>query len=863
MKINSDNKDVTIPYDSWQHVAVTLNHNNQQYHMLIYLSPEKDSGAIVNVDDDPVKTDLFRPRQTLTVGQSDTGDVETVFRAQMSEFQLWNQVRDADTIGAERDIRSKGTEFGLFHLPLDGRDAGVEAVSSTLDLRRVFPAYTAVESRERILMFYGNERRTLRNNLEDANFDLILDSSNNAWSYDVNLTLSRLHLTRTRGLSMNDYATPSDSTLNSVTRINPYYLNLYRLFAALFPTHPFIEYIRQLLQASAFDRNHPLLSQLPQYETFFVDVNNQPGWYLLDTGDEQFLITATADNLQTTAQRIEFEYLMRSEDEIEKQQVKLKIQSDRALEVGNAPSSDQLPPNVSPPFKFEFQRLSTFAIHELSLNLFANGIDGLLSLESQQLDEKPFDQYEPNYTLVKAPASSRIDFNGAHGLYYWEIFFHIPFLIANQLNGNQKFAEAQQWYHYIFNPTAQEKPGTIDRGKDRYWRFLPFRNLSLETLSEILTDPSALEAYRKDPFDPHAIARLRINPYQKAVVMKYIDNLLDWGDYLFRQDTREAINEALTLYVLAFNLLGPRPKVTQRRDFNKIGDYQDVRADLENSGLAELSDFLTMLQGDRANGREAPEIPFDPNRTVTTRFCLPENEHFIAYWDRVEDRLYKIRHSLNIDGVFRSLALFQPPIDPAALVRAVGGGLSGGFGAIAAAANAPVPHYRYAVVIQRAKELAGQVSGLGNSLLSALEKKDGEELTLLRHAHELNIMNRTLEVRHLQKEQAKHNLDALKVSLQSATSRRNHYEDLLQGPGPFGSSELEIAQMTLLTTSSILRLIGSNLGTAAGILKTIPKIESGGSGFGGSPVATAALEGRNLAAPVDAIGKAFGTAGEI
>ena len=49
------------------------------------------------------------------------------------------------------------------------------------------------------------------------------------------------------------------------------------------------------------------------------------------------------------------------------------------------------------------------------------------------------------------------------------------------------------------------------------------------TLRDMLTDPAAIELYEKDPFNPHAIARLRLCGYQKAIVMKYVDNLLDWA----------------------------------------------------------------------------------------------------------------------------------------------------------------------------------------------------------------------------------------------------------------------------------------------------------------------------------------------
>ena len=66
-------------------------------------------------------------------------------------------------------------------------------------------------------------------------------------------------------------------------------------------------------------------------------------------------------------------------------------------------------------------------------------------------------------------------------------------------------------------------------------------------------------AIKYDPFNSFAIARLRILAFQKAVVMKYVDNLLDWGDELFAQDTVESLNEATMLYVMAADLLGDRP----------------------------------------------------------------------------------------------------------------------------------------------------------------------------------------------------------------------------------------------------------------------------------------------------------------
>src|SRR5262249_30416893 len=141
------------------------------------------------------------------------------------------------------------------------------------------------------------------------------------------------------------------------------------------------------------------------------------------------------------------------------------------------------------------------------------------------------------------------------GTYLREVWLEFPYLIAGHLNGQQQFAAAQRWYHYLFDPTS-DAPAS---DPDRVWRYRGFRRASVESLRDSLTNSAALDAYRQDPFNPHAIARLRPGSHKKAVVMRYIDNLIDWGDALFAEFTRESLNEATMLYILAADILGPRP----------------------------------------------------------------------------------------------------------------------------------------------------------------------------------------------------------------------------------------------------------------------------------------------------------------
>ena len=112
----------------------------------------------------------------------------------------------------------------------------------------------------------------------------------------------------------------------------------------------------------------------------------------------------------------------------------------------------------------------------------------------------------------------------------------------------------------------------------------------MKTLEEtIATGPTeemkvAVDVWRSNPFSPHAVARLRTTAYQKTVVMKYIDNLIAWGDQLFRRETIESINEATHLYVLAAEILGRRPEVIQRRVKPAGRDVQQPRAEARRIG---------------------------------------------------------------------------------------------------------------------------------------------------------------------------------------------------------------------------------------------------------------------------------------
>src|SRR5206468_672742 len=133
------------------------------------------------------------------------------------------------------------------------------------------------------------------------------------------------------------------------------------------------------------------------------------------------------------------------------------------------------------------------------------------------------------------------------------------------------------------------------------------------------------------PFQPHAVARTRHLAYQYCVVMKYLDNLIAWGDNLFQQDTVESINEATQLYVLAANILGERPQqipprgTVGRKTFAQLkkglGPIGDALVDLESQFPFNLAAPNSGVSGSGAGDSSAL---FGIGRTLY--FCIPRND---------------------------------------------------------------------------------------------------------------------------------------------------------------------------------------------------------------------------------------------
>jgi hypothetical protein len=399
------------------------------------------------------------------------------------------------------------------------------------------------------------------------------------------------------------------------------------------------------------------------------------------------------------------------------------------------------------------------------------------------------------------PKEIDVSGHGSYAGYNWELFFHAPLAIAVALSKNNRFPEAHRFFQKYLLDTSARGESTDPR---KCWRFLAFRQdgggMRIEDIVRLISTPAvelsppeqsaqkdAIDGYTlvlNKPFQPHAVARTRILEYQYYVVMKYLDNLIAWGDQLFLQDTLEAIDEATQIYVMAANFLGIKPEKVPTLGKAKPKSFAQLRA----AGLGPLGDALVDLEAQfplnlvpssASPNRDAESSAlFGIGRTLY--FCIPPNDKLLGYWDTVADRLFKIRHCMNIEGVVRPLSLFDPPIDPGMLVKAAAAGLD--LGSAISGLNQPIGPVRCSLLIQKALELCSEVRALGSALLAALEKGDGEHLALVRQRHEIQIQQLTQDVRFIQWKQAEEATNSLLTTRNSILERLRFHQRLLGLP---------------------------------------------------------------------------------
>ena len=205
---------------------------------------------------------------------------------------------------------------------------------------------------------------------------------------------------------------------------------------------------------------------------------------------------------------------------------------------------------------------------------------------------------------------------------------------------------------------------------------------------------------------------------------------------------------------------------------------------------------------------------------------------------------------MDITGARRQLALFAPEIDPRMLVRMAAAGVS--LDDVLASLSASTPAYRFTYLIEKARQSTATVQALGNQLLTAIERRDAEELNNLRAVHEQNLLKLRTQVQRWEFNSAEETLDSLSRQREGVEYRKGFYDKLVSD----GLSGWE-------TTQQVSRHIVSGLHTLEATIQLIAAATSLLPQFG-APTAMkyGGLEVSGAAARFAFASQAFGQAAE-
>jgi hypothetical protein len=501
----------------------------------------------------------------------------------------------------------------------------------------------------------------------------------------------------------------------------------------------------------------------------------------------------------------------------------------------------------------------------MSRNLQVNpqsvrGWPTVFNFQSLYGPQPPVARPYPGTANASDPGETALDFDpgssGAYSLYNWEVFYHGPMFVAAQLMQNQQYQDTMAWLKYIFDPTDRSGGSP----PQRFWQMAPFNAMNAQDwadqqvqnlLTTLTTDTqlgindpatqNAILAWMNDPYDPHMVASTRISAYGKATVMKYLDNLIAWGDSLYAQYTAEMVSQAEQLYIIADMILGPAPDQIRLPSAQEpaLATYASLKnLDLFSNVLVNVENIIVAPEPPQSlvlGSAQTPTLPQFPGTANNLLFCIPPNTQLLDYWGKVAQRLYNIRHCLNLQGVAQPLPLYAPPINPLELIAEKAGGASS-FGA-----GATAPIYRFNTYLQKAIELTNDVRAYGGLILAALEKQDAEALAALRASQELDIQTRILDVKNNQFTEAQDQITVLQNQLAVTQVRYNFYSSRKF------MNDWEIAALALQGGALIANAVALILDLTAGVAHLAPSVTGGAAGFGGSPLVTVTYGGENIA----------------
>lgn len=411
-------------------------------------------------------------------------------------------------------------------------------------------------------------------------------------------------------------------------------------------------------------------------------------------------------------------------------------------------------------------RLNTLFASKL-VSLAEKGMDYIFSLSSQGV-------FEPDINSdIHVSKKVKMDFNGANALYFWELFYYAPMMIADILLQHQSYNEAERWLQYIFNPAGYIEN---DIYTDRYWNVRP------------LVEDTQWNESLPDDTDPDTIALTDPMHYKMATFMKTLELIIDRGDKAYRELERDSLNEAKSWYIQALSLLGKEPVTLLNKNWSS-----PVLAEAANKTVQSTMQRLLMQIN---NPDDLSAISVNSANTLTNVFKPQLNDKLISLRETINQRLFNLRNGLSINGQRLYLPIFSSPTDPRNVLESQVNNINIEKTLI----NKKMLMYRFPAVIENAKNLVAQLIEFGDKLLSFNESRDNEQFSeLLIHQGE-DLLFQSIRIQDAEIKSLLAEKESLLSRQREIINRYTHYSQLYSD----GVSGAEAEAMFLDTLSATM-----------------------------------------------------------
>lgn len=221
---------------------------------------------------------------------------------------------------------------------------------------------------------------------------------------------------------------------------------------------------------------------------------------------------------------------------------------------------------------------------------------------------------------------------------------------------------------------------------------------------------------------------------RRSLLLHYIETLLQWGKALMKQNKPESFQQARLLFDTASKILGACPSNAQ----------------------AQATDPAMVISG------------FKP-------LSMPLNPRLLCLFEQTEDCLALIHNCENA----RRFKNGNPNKDMRYWGDSENNCCDQSDDCCDEFWCLPESPYRFQFLLNKSLELAGMVSGLGNALLSSIEKGESEQLAALRERNGKQVLDLTLSIKEKLAREANWQVQALEKTLLMTMTRLVYYQGLI------------------------------------------------------------------------------------